>query len=98
MLWEVDEILPYFDRDMLKQITGSQIRAARALLGWSQQRLGEEASLSQTPIASMEKDVANSRESTLKLVVKTLQEAGIEFFREEDGTIGVKLRPQGKEE
>ena len=78
---------------MFKQVTGNQIRAARALLGWSQQRLGQEASLSQTPIASMEKDVANSRESTVKLVVKTLEEAGIEFFQEEDGTLGLKLKP-----
>lgn len=83
---------------MFKIVTGNQIRAARALLGWSQQRLGEEASLTQTPIANMEKDVSNSRDSTLKLVVKTLQEAGIDFFWEEDGTFGVKLRPQRKDE
>lgn len=83
---------------MYKQVTGRQIRAARALLGWSQQRLGEEASLSQTPIASMEKDVSNSRQSTLKLVVKTLEEAGIEFFWEENGALGVKLNPQSDPE
>ena len=78
---------------MFRQVTGNQIRAARALLGWSQQKLGEESSLSQTPIARMEQDVSNSRDSTLKLVVKTLQEAGIDFFWEEDGTFGVKLKP-----
>ncbi|KXB09110.1 hypothetical protein AKJ60_00950 [candidate division MSBL1 archaeon SCGC-AAA385M11] len=83
---------------MYNKISGNQIRAARGLLGWSQQKLGEKNSLTQGPIARMEKDVANSRGSTLKLVVKTLQEAGIEFFWEEDGTIGVKLKPQGKED
>ena len=34
-----------------------------------------------------------SRDSTVMLVVKTLEEAGIIFTWEEDGTIGVKLRP-----
>lgn len=79
---------------MYKQITGDQIRAARALLNWSQKRLGDEASMTQTPIASMEKDIESCRESTVRLVVMTLENNGIEFFREEDGTIGVKLRPQ----
>lgn len=79
---------------MFKRVTGNQIRAARALLGWSQQRLAEEASLSQTPITRMERNVVDTRDSTLKLVVKTLQEAGVEFFWEEDGTFGVKLRPE----
>ena len=76
------------------QVTGKQIKAARALLGWSQQMLGEQASLTQAPIARMEMDISKSRPSTVKLVVKTLQEAGIEFIQEEDGTIGVKLRSQ----
>ncbi len=79
---------------MFKKVTGDQIRAARALLNWSQQRLGDESSLSQTPIASMEKNVANSRESTVRLVVITLEDAGIEFIWEDDGTVGVKLRPK----
>ncbi len=78
---------------MYKQITGKQIRAARALLEWSQQKLGEEASLSQSPIASMEKDVKKSRESTVRLVIKTLEEAGIEFINRPDGMIGVLLLP-----
>ena len=39
-----------------------------------------------------------SRDSTLKLVVKTLQEAGIDFFWEEDGTFGVKLKPGRQQE
>lgn len=79
---------------MYKQIIGDQIRAARGLLNWSQTKLGDEASLTQTPIASMEKDIESCRESTVKLVIMTLEAAGIEFFREEDGTIGVKLRPK----
>ena len=78
---------------MPMEITGKQIKASRALLGWSQQMLGEQASLTQAPIARMEMDISKSRPSTVKLVVKTLQEAGIEFIQEEDGTIGVKLRP-----
>ena len=78
---------------MPMNVSGKQIRAARSLLGWSQQKLGDEASLTQAPIARMEMDISKSRPSTIKLVVKTLQEAGIVFILEEDGTFGVKLKP-----
>ena len=83
-------------KDMAKQVTGTQIRAARALLGWSQYELGNRTSLSQAPIARMESDISKSRDSTVMLVVKTLEEAGIEFVQEEDGTVGVKLKPGEK--
>ncbi|EFI32779.1 transcriptional regulator, XRE family [Desulfonatronospira thiodismutans ASO3-1] len=77
---------------MFKEVTGEQIRAARALLGWSQKRLAEETYMSQTPITRLERGIVD-RVSTLKLVVQTLEEAGIEFVNRPDGTLGVHLLP-----
>lgn len=77
---------------MFKEVTGEQIRAARALLGWSQKRLAEETYMSQTPITRLERGIVD-RVSTLKLVVQTLEEAGIEFINRPDGMLGVHLLP-----
>lgn len=81
--------------ESFKKVSGAQIRAARSLLGWSQEYLGKMASLTQAPIARMENDISKSRDSTLRLVVQVLEEAGIEFFWEEDGTVGIKLKSTG---
>ena len=77
---------------MFKEVTGEQIRAARALLGWSQKRLAEETYMSQTPNTRLERGIVD-RVSTLKLVVQTLEEAGIEFINRPDGMLGVHLLP-----
>lgn len=77
---------------MFKEVTGEQIRAARALLGWSQKELAEKTYLSQTPITRLERGIVD-RVSTLKLVVQTLEESGIKFVNKPDGTIGVHLIP-----
>jgi len=44
----------------------------------------------------MENDVSKSKDSTLRLVIKVLEEAGIEFFWDDDGTVGLKLKPTDK--
>jgi transcriptional regulator with XRE-family HTH domain len=77
-------------------ITGSQIRAARALLGWSQQKLADKALLSETAILKMEKQRADSRTSTLMKARQSLESAGVEFINRPDGTIGVLLKADKK--
>lgn len=77
-------------------ITGKQIRAARALLEWSQSRLAEETEISVTPIARFERGKVDTRTGTLITLVKTLEEAGIEFRNEQDGSYGVMLRSQNE--
>jgi len=71
-------------------ILGRQVRAARALLNWSQQMLADEASLSITPITRLENEMVDSRGSTLVLVRQALERAGIEFVNEKN-QVGVIL-------
>ena len=60
-------------------ITISQIKAARALLGWTQDLLAEAASLSKPALANIERGMANPRQSTLAAIQTALESAGIEF-------------------
>ena len=77
-------------------ITGSQIRAARALLGWSQQDLADKALLSETAVLKLETQSADTRTSTILKVRKSLEKAGIDFITRSDGAVGVVLRPTDK--
>jgi transcriptional regulator with XRE-family HTH domain len=61
-------------------ITPRQIRAARALLGWSQQQLADNAIVSLNVVARLESGVVDSRISTVQAVQKALVKAGIEFL------------------
>lgn len=77
-------------------ITGAQIRAARALLGWSQRDLADKALLSETAILRMETNRADSRASTLLKVRQSLESGCVEFINRNDA-VGVLLRtPAGK--
>ena len=76
-------------------ITNSQIRAARALLGWSQRELADRSLLSETAILKLETARADSRTSTLIKVRNTLEAAGIEFINRADGAKGVILKNSG---
>ncbi len=76
----------------MKKISGAQVKAARALLNWSQEDLANKASLTMTPVSRMEREVVDSRKGTMKLITMALEEAGIEFINdEEEGWVGVKL-------
>jgi predicted transcriptional regulator len=72
-------------------ITGRQIRAARALLGWSQQTLADRAVVSLNALARFESGNVDSRASTLKSVRNALAKAGIEFLGVTDADEGVRL-------
>lgn len=60
-------------------ITPAQIRAARALLGWSQSQLAEKAGVSRNALNNLEREVVAPRRSTVKAIQQTLEQAGIEF-------------------
>lgn len=62
------------------EINPSQIKAARALLGWSQGDLAEKASVSRTTIRTLEDAEVSIRPVTLAEIQKTLEKAGIEFL------------------
>ena len=75
-------------------IDGRQVRAARAILGWSREELLDASGISMSALLRMEGNMADSRSSTLNKVVKALSLAGIEFVTLDDGAIGVILKAQ----
>jgi transcriptional regulator with XRE-family HTH domain len=77
-------------------ISAGQIRAARALLGWTQEQLAKSASLSLAVVNNVERNVTDPRRSTLEGIQRALETAGIEFISERqnspDGGVGVRMR------
>jgi transcriptional regulator with XRE-family HTH domain len=75
------------------KVTIRQIKAARALLGWSQDDLASRSSLSVVTIKRLEaaEGEIGGREETRESIVGALQEGGIEFIPENGGGIGVRL-------
>lgn len=76
-------------------ITPSQIRAARALLEWSQEQLAEAAHVSLTTVRDYEKERRGDIEVVggLKAIRQALENQGVDFLRSEgDFGPGVRLR------
>jgi predicted transcriptional regulator len=73
-------------------ITGRHIRAARALLGWSQGELSKRSKVALRTVRRMEgfDGAVNARTETLNKVVAVLDKAGVEFLN--GGKAGVRLR------
>lgn len=69
-------------------LTIDQIRAARALLDWSQQDLAEHADLSQTGIARIENGTNKPNSKTIAKIEAAFDRANIEFI----GTSGLRKR------
>ncbi len=76
-------------------ISPRQIRAARALLGWSQQDLADRAIVSVNAVARLERQLVDSRSSTLGSLESALSKAGIEFLMRGQKGEGVRfLHPE----
>ncbi len=74
-------------------ITNAQLRAARALLGWSQARLAEASGLGIATIKRMEGErgpLRSSAENVLK-VQQAMEDAGI-FFIDQNDDVGPGVR------
>ncbi len=61
-------------------LTIEQIRAARALLGWNQDTLAQEAGMSQTGIARIENGTNKPNSSTLEKIKQAFDRFNIEFI------------------
>jgi predicted transcriptional regulator len=72
-------------------ISARQIRAARALLGWSQQELADRAIVSTNALMRLERGKVDSRLSTLQSVERALSRGGIEFISSDAKGEGVRL-------
>ena len=72
-------------------ITARQIRAGRALLGWSQQELADRAVLSRNAVAKIERGEVDPRTSTLQAVRQVLEKGGV-IFVAASGRLGEGVR------
>jgi DNA-binding XRE family transcriptional regulator len=72
----------------------AQIRAARALLGWSQDKLARTAGVGLTTLQRIEQNegIVKGNFSTALKIQKALEQAGILFTDDEAGEIGVRLQ------
>jgi predicted transcriptional regulator len=73
-------------------LTPAQCRAARGLIDWSQSDLAQHAGVGIVTIRQLEADVHAPRRSTLDVVRRALEAAGVEFIAENGGGPGVRLR------
>ena len=73
-------------------IAREQCRAGRALVEWSQGRLGEAAHLSLSTVRDFEKGRRKPTHNNLQAIKLALEEAGVEFISENGGGPGVRLR------
>lgn len=73
-------------------ITAAQCRAARGLLGWSQQALSKTAGVGTVAVHQLESGASQPRRSTLEVVKRAFEDAGVIFIDENGGGAGVRLR------
>ena len=71
-----------------------QIKAARALLGWSQSDLAQKSGVSEPTVARLESAIGplGGRAQTGARIVAALETAGVDFIDENGGGAGVRLR------
>ncbi len=69
-------------------ITLAQIKAARALLNWTQESLANAAGLSLPGVNNLERGITSPRKETLAAIENALSNAGIEFI----DVTGVRLK------
>ena len=79
---------------IMSELTGAQIRAARALLRWTAEDLAESASVGLSTIrrAEAEDGPPSITAANLKLIRMTLENAGIEFITRNGGGVGVRFK------
>jgi predicted transcriptional regulator len=70
-----------------------QVKAARALLGWSQDDLAKHSGVSAPTVKRLEAAEGDigGRAETGEALVTALQDAGVEFISENGGGAGVRL-------
>jgi transcriptional regulator with XRE-family HTH domain len=80
-------------------VTTRQIKAARALLGWSQADLAEKSGVSEPTVARLESldGELGGRELTVQKLRAAIEGAGAAFIESNGGGPGVRLRKQPKE-
>ncbi len=74
-------------------ISSAQCRAARAMLGWSQEQLSKRAKVARATVADFEREARTPILNNLIAIQKVLEEeGGIEFIPKNGGGEGVRFR------
>lgn len=78
----------------IPKVSVSQIKAARALVDWSQDRLAEASGISIPTVKRLEarSGELGGRQDTVDRLVAALETAGVVFITENGGGPGVRLR------
>jgi transcriptional regulator with XRE-family HTH domain len=74
------------------QLFAARIRAARAVLGWSQTELGKKARVTQRAIYRLEKAAVRARHLTQVRINKAFEDAGIGFAQLPNGDFEMTVR------
>lgn len=82
-------ILPSMSQVFPPQINARQVRAARALLAWSQAKLAEKAEIARSTLAALESGSENIRRDIIRKIEHVFAENDIDFTTPD----GVALRP-----
>ncbi|MGB9020932.1 MAG: helix-turn-helix domain-containing protein [Pseudolabrys sp.] len=82
-----------WDVSILK-VSIRQLKAARTLVGWSQEELASAANVSLPTIKRLEavEGLLGGRQTTAQKIQAALEKAGIQFIDENGGGPGVRLR------
>ncbi|MEG3619771.1 helix-turn-helix transcriptional regulator [Magnetovibrio sp. PR-2] len=67
-----------------RMLTAPQIRAARALLDWTQHELAERSSVSISVVKRMEVEGHDPRTSTVQAIQSALEKGGVVFVPSDD--------------
>ncbi|WP_370301577.1 helix-turn-helix domain-containing protein [Pseudooceanicola sp.] len=78
----------------IENLSIRQVKAARALVAWSQHDLAKHSGVSYPTIARLEKEDGpiGGRSATVVAIRTALEAAGVEFIAENGGGPGVRLR------
>lgn len=73
-------------------MTSAQCRAARGLLGWSQQKLATSAKVGVVTVRAFERGAVQPRNATIAVMQGALEAAGVEFTNGDEP--GIKAKKQ----
>jgi len=73
-----------------------QVRAARGLVGWSQEQLAEHAKVGLSTVRDFEAGRRQPMRNNLEAIAAALEAAGVQFIPENGGGAGVRLKSSAK--
>lgn len=80
------------ENDTSYAISPAQVRAARALIGWTRDQLAMASEVPMRTVARLELGDGAPQRRTLAAIRTALEAAGVEFIAENGGGAGVRLR------